>query len=126
MIAPDAYAKDFAPREDDACSDRRRRAMDRFLKLGFPTTKQEDWRFTSFQPLTSRRFASALARTNGLAAAEAERLALAEGLVFCDGCFRPDLSHLPDGVEVTSLAPDADPAERDAATPFTALNTAFF
>jgi len=126
MIAPEAYAEAFAPRENDPWSERRRHAMDRFEKLGFPTTKQEDYRFTNFQPLTSHRFAPAPATTNGLAAAEVERFALAPGLVFCDGCFRPDLSHVPDGVEVADLAPEAVPLERDARTPFTALNTAFF
>jgi Fe-S cluster assembly protein SufD len=34
----------------------RRQAIERFTQLGFPTTKDEDWHFTSVAPITSRTF----------------------------------------------------------------------
>ncbi|MGH7655162.1 MAG: Fe-S cluster assembly protein SufD, partial [Gemmatimonadaceae bacterium] len=37
----------------------RRRAMDRFSALGFPTTRNEDWHFTSVTPIAERVFKAA-------------------------------------------------------------------
>ncbi len=36
--------------------------MDRFLDLGFPTTRLEDWKFTNLAPLTRRTFEHMLSR----------------------------------------------------------------
>ncbi|HVG86972.1 MAG TPA: hypothetical protein VM820_20790, partial [Vicinamibacterales bacterium] len=36
----------------------RRRAFDRFTALGFPTTRDEDWHFTSVTPIAERTFRS--------------------------------------------------------------------
>ena len=40
--------------------DLRRRALTRFVALGFPTTKDEEWRFTNLAPLARIRFAPVL------------------------------------------------------------------
>ena len=121
----------------------RERAMERFQALGFPTPRDEEWRFTSVAPIAETTFALA---TNGRASLESVDLApfrltnaaLAE-LVFVNGRYAADLSTirtLPPGVRIDSLAsaltsrPDEIEQylarlagfERQA---FTALNTAY-
>jgi len=119
-------------------------AIARFAELGFPTMKQEEWRFTSVAPIAETRFTLASAARSPLPArAEIERLTPAAGprLVFADGRYVPELSSfagLPDGVYAGSLAAalKAGPSGalarahlarhahwRDSA--FAALNTAF-
>lgn len=100
----------------------RKQAMARFAELGFPTPRLEDWRFTNVAPLAKSAFALGVPSTNGAAPADVARLGLAPGLVFVDGCFREDLSVLPEGVSVERPVqlPDEVPAGA-----FAALNTAF-
>ncbi len=121
----------------------RRAAMARFAELGFPTTREEDWRFTSVTPIAETPFA-----LPGRGGPEPVRRDLApfgfpglrgSQLVFVNGRYAPGLSSLlplPPGVVATSLAgalairPDLVEAHlaryadfhREA---FTALNTAF-
>src|SRR5437667_166345 len=58
----------------------RRHALERFTALGFPTTREEEWRFTSLAPIAERRFvlakngASAL-RQQGVDCGELRRCA---------------------------------------------------
>jgi Fe-S cluster assembly protein SufD len=122
----------------------RRRAIDRFAEVGFPTTKEEAWRFTSVAPITRVPFQLA---APGVAPrvdpAVLERLTFepweCSHLVFVNGHYAPDLSRLrplPAGVLVGSLA-EALAANRDRVEPhlaqvadvashaFAALNTAF-
>ena len=42
---------------DDALTEARRRALERFVETGFPTTRQEDWKYTDLTPVVeiSRR-----------------------------------------------------------------------
>ena len=40
----------------------RRAAFERFAALGFPTTKNEDWHFTSVAPIADQEFALLTAR----------------------------------------------------------------
>jgi Fe-S cluster assembly protein SufD len=91
-------------RSDDAFTQTRRTALERFAALGLPTTKQEDFRFTNLAPLRKSRLPLARPTANGVARSDVERLALGKGLVFLDGHYRPDLSDAPAGVEVKSLA----------------------
>lgn len=122
-------------------AERRREGLARFTELGIPTTRDEDWRFTSLAPLTRTRF--------GLAPAERPPVPLtglnpfqwapadAPCLVFVNGRLAPPLSHLqaPRGVQLASLAstiaagasePERHLAEMpDDAGTFVALNTAF-
>ncbi len=119
-------------------------AMERFADLGFPTQKEEAWRFTSLQALTQIPFAPAGAgRREGLTPETLERLTFepwdCTHLVFVNGRYEPALSRLrdlPRGVVVRSLA-EAFSTSREAiephlgrladsrTQPFTALNTAF-
>jgi Fe-S cluster assembly protein SufD len=87
----------------------RRAAFERFCALGFPTTRLEEWRFTSVAPIVETPFAPA---SDGLRVApeavERFRLEAPEPieLVFVNGRFAPHLSRLADlpvGVEVRGL-----------------------
>src|SRR4029453_385017 len=77
-----------------------------FERLGFPTTKIEQWRFTSVEPIAERTFALAT-----VSAAQAAPLARALGNpiahgVCVNGRFAPQLSNLdklPKGVQVLGL-----------------------
>ncbi len=120
----------------------RRQAFDRFHTLGFPTTRDEDWHFTSVTPIAERTFRSVRIAPTTLTTADlAPHLVDAEWhrLVFVNGRFEPALSQfsgLPAEVHVSTLseALKAEPdwvrkhlgslASFDRAA-FTALNTAF-
>jgi Fe-S cluster assembly protein SufD len=107
----------------------RRAAIARFAALGFPTTRQEEWRYTNLAPLARAAFQRAPATPVDRAApgtaappdVGAPRIGpgsvarwafdAAATLVFVDGQFAPELSTgagrdggLPPGVIVTSLA----------------------
>ena len=77
-----------------------------FSSNGFPTTRDEDWRFTSLAPLTRTAFGRAAA--TGIADIDSYRFeGTACRLVFVDGRFAPalsDASSLPAGLEISSLA----------------------
>jgi len=82
-------------------------ALARFRNAGFPTLRQEDWKYTDIRPIVQRRYHLAVAArlTDAIAL---KPYSLAEHqLVFVDGHYAPSLSvaaHLPSGVEVMSLA----------------------
>src|SRR5437762_14348403 len=76
----------------------RKAAIDRFAELGFPTTWDEEWRFTNVAPLAKIpfRFASAEER-DGFDGAQLEGLVpTVQGhrLVFVNGHYVPDLTSL--------------------------------
>ncbi|MEW6321048.1 MAG: Fe-S cluster assembly protein SufD [Acidobacteriota bacterium] len=114
----------------------RARAVDRFTALGYPTVRQEEWRFTSVAPIAETAFR--LAESGPTNARElVERVAIpgAVRIVLLNGRFSPELSRLepPSGVVVGSLAravADARPecahlGQASVDAPFVALNTAF-
>jgi Fe-S cluster assembly protein SufD len=89
----------------------RRKALDRYASLGFPTTKLEDWRFTNVQAIAGARFAPAPAAPQAFDLAELERVAFGGTdllrLVFVNGRPTPALGQsavLPAGVTVMPLA----------------------
>jgi Fe-S cluster assembly protein SufD len=119
-------------------------AITRFAELGFPTTKQEAWRFTSVAPIAETRFSLAPAPRDPLptlAALEVLLIGSGPRIVFVDGRYVPALSSeaaLLRGVHVGSLAalvhegPSGELARRHLAryagwqeSAFAALNTAF-
>lgn len=120
----------------------RQLGIERFAALGFPTLRQEDWRFTNVAPIARGTFVRPQTDPE---AADPARLAVLDfeasaRLVFIDGRFSAKLSEvqeLPAGTAVTSLAealthiPDrvAVPWLGQLAQvgnhPFVALNTAF-
>jgi Fe-S cluster assembly protein SufD len=120
----------------------RRQGMERFTALGFPTTKNEDWHFTSVAPIAEREFTYVAARTGDVTASDLEPFGFAgdddwHTLVFVNGRFASELSslsRLDPGVRAMSLA-DAWTKASDLAKrvgtvlteepAFTALNSAF-
>ncbi len=122
----------------------RRSAIARFAELGFPTTRDEEWRFTNVGAIAKAEFStarrSAIDKTveADIAPFTSEAVKL-HRLVFLNGYFSPQLSRvgaLPSGVKVGSLAA-ALSTERGIVeqyltrkapfgdNAFTALNTAF-
>lgn len=90
-------------------NDLREEAMERFDDTGFPTTDEEDWKYTNVAPIAKETFTFATGRRD----ITAEQLAgfvypEAEGsrLVFVNGAYRADLSSieaLPAGVAAVNL-----------------------
>jgi len=76
----------------------RQNARARLEETGFPTTEQEEWRFTSVAPLLQWPLRAAEPAARGVGPADIEPYRIAgEGycLVFVNGRFRAELSNLP-------------------------------
>jgi Fe-S cluster assembly protein SufD len=88
----------------------RKNAFARFCEVGFPTTHDEDWRFTDVSAIAQTTFRLARNGSAKLSQRELEPYlvpGVACQLVFVNGCFARELSSLgklPDGVKVSSLA----------------------
>ena len=54
-----SFEAQWLAREPDALSGLRERALQRFLKLGMPTTRDESWRYTNLRPLAAQSFVDA-------------------------------------------------------------------
>ncbi|MGH9254508.1 MAG: SufB/SufD family protein, partial [Vicinamibacterales bacterium] len=132
------------PGEPPSLARTREDALSRFLALGFPTTRDEEWRFTSVAPIADHVFTLAAGASPDASHRDLVPLRLPDvfgaELVFVDGRYAPALSNgdaLPKGVRAGSLAAyvagHADgaqshltrvaPFDRRA---FVALNTALF
>jgi len=151
----EAYRKDFArqPAAPEWLQSLRTQGMARFEALGFPSTKNEDWHFTSVAPIAERTFRAAMTSKKGVssegstagmvARADLTRFTFGQPawhtLVFVNGEFSEDLSSyagLGEKVRVNSLAnairsgigrPERHLGKIAAFDnhAFTALNTAF-
>jgi Fe-S cluster assembly protein SufD len=89
----------------------RRRAMARFADLGFPTPREEDWRFTNLAPLEKVPFERATRFSLDGAGREAFARSFSNGgwgarLTFVNGRHAPELSSpaCPEGIVIGSLA----------------------
>jgi len=144
MIATSPEIKQFRAQFDHARSESsdpswlrhlRARAMERFEALGFPTTRHEEWKYTSVQPIAETTFRGA----GGTASLADVTRAIGDSairLVFVNGRYVPELSSadgLPTGVRVSNVAASLDSAEDHlgryvsiADQHFVALNTALF
>ncbi len=103
--------RDRSAFEPDWLTSLRRTAMARFDEVGFPTTRNEAWKYTDVSPILKVPFASATGSIGKLSFAgfEGLRAPEAEGacLVFVDGVFHRELSTMPgitDCIVVTDLA----------------------
>ncbi len=122
----------------------RRDALSKFDELGFPTTRNEEWKYTNVTPIAKENFKHILEPDlSGVTLDHVKRFDYDELdvhlLVFVDGHFAKHLSSvqdLPDGVKVGSLAEgvraDAAPIRQHLGKyapyqddAFTALSTAF-
>lgn len=124
-------------------SELRQNAIDKFKELGFPTLRDEDWRFTNLTPISKGKF-----KLNGkestVDASILDRF-LIEGLdtyllVFVNGRFSSGLSSIqdvPEGVTISTLSDSANNNDKLLSLnigkylnfeteAFNALNTAFF
>ncbi|HMI57739.1 MAG TPA: hypothetical protein VK511_06810, partial [Gemmatimonadaceae bacterium] len=129
----EVYRADFErqPAGPDWLQALREQGMARFQALGFPTTKNEDWHFTSVAPISERTFPLAVREVEaaptdrressrrkadaagpaGLKQADIDRFNFGEKnwhtLVFVNGGFSEGLSsrnELGNGIRVSSLA----------------------
>jgi Fe-S cluster assembly protein SufD len=89
----------------------RRQAIDRFRQVGFPTTKDEEWRFTPVGPIGANEFSATTTATATVDLATLEPLLFGHPewprVVFVDGRHRPELSRLsdlPPGLTIRSWA----------------------
>ena len=143
-----SYLESFAELEKDAKREpawaqaMRRDAFARFCQVGFPSTHDEDWRFTNVSEIARIPFRLAPNGGAGLATSDLRQWRIADAaclLVFVNGHFSRELSSLgslPRGLVVGGLAEKISGGEqaleqhmgcylntgRDA---FCALNTAF-
>jgi Fe-S cluster assembly protein SufD len=106
----------------------REEAFRRFAELGFPTTHDEEWRFTNVGPIARGKFAAASAQAPG----DIDQLApwtAGNRLVFVNGKLTETVLATPKGVQVGDFNSDAEPyLAKQAAfdkNAFVALNTAF-
>src|ERR1700704_628522 len=121
-------------------------SFDQFERGGFPSLKQEEWKYTNVTAIARANFAPVLVR-NGTALAKDDALASftyeeagQSRLVFVNGLLRPELSSvtgLPGGVVAMDLREALRGGEYEAtvreylehpalANGFAALNTALF
>jgi Fe-S cluster assembly protein SufD len=149
-----SYQEQFERFEQELASEKpqwllelQRRGLARFRELGFPTTKQEDWRFTNLASLAKQNFIAPLTprvpgqlRDAGDLAAQALLDDSFHRLVFINGQYAADFSRvgdLPSGVQVDHLVGllrsrselISDQLGRHASfkeAALTALNTALF
>jgi Fe-S cluster assembly protein SufD len=137
----ESFEKSLPASHPESLRQQRRQAIERFSSIGFPTIRQEEWRFTNVAPITRTAFNLDSAVDN-VSASSIEPFSY-EGtlqLTLVNGRFAPELSDLPslpDGVIVCSLG---EALEKHAAKvephlgrlarfdehPFVALNTAFY
>ena len=117
-------------------------AYERFRKLGFPTTKNEDWHYTSVAPIVEHDYLHVTTRSGDVRPAALAPFTFGQPdwhhLVFVNGRHAPELSRLdrlPPGVRVLDLrrawadAPELVEQLGQVTSyddrAFTALNTAF-
>jgi Fe-S cluster assembly protein SufD len=150
--APAAYLRDFEEVDIELGAVQpawaralRRTALERFQSYGFPTTKNEDWHFTSVARIAESDFLTLTAPGGEVDRADVEAYTFGRTdwptLAFLNGRFAPELSDLGGGragVRALSLAAAwrelPELLERylgqiasfaDQAQAFTALNTAY-
>lgn len=111
-IAACERARADAAGEPDWLRAARRLGAERFAERGFPTLKDEEWRYTSLKTIAAGAYeARPVPRPEALTEAVFERLTFepwdCTHLVFLNGRFAPGLSRasrLPQGVRLMSLA----------------------
>ncbi|MEM1201995.1 MAG: Fe-S cluster assembly protein SufD [Acidobacteriota bacterium] len=117
----------------------RRRGLERFETIGFPTTRIEEWRHTNVRPIAQRSYRRAGGERLGLDAGKIVPFLIPEciDLVFVNGRYSAELSQpeaLPEGVFAGSMARALEDVPElvtphlgkyaDIDHPFVALNTA--
>ncbi|MBA3242546.1 MAG: Fe-S cluster assembly protein SufD [Acidobacteria bacterium] len=103
----EAFAEVLRGREPAWMTRLREGAFERFEKLGFPTTDDEEWKYTNVAPIARHNFHPAQGMIDArlldpFLQGEADQKSR---LVFVNGAYRPDLStlELPEGVVAADL-----------------------
>src|SRR5688572_33496998 len=82
----------------------RQAGFDRFAELGFPTTKNEDWHYTSVSEIAEQEFTLLTARTDDVQEGQLDAFRIDASwptVVVVNGRYSPQLSslrNLPEGV----------------------------
>jgi Fe-S cluster assembly protein SufD len=139
----ESFRAGLAPQEPEWLRALRMTGMAAFEKVGFPTTRLEDWRHTSVAPIARTQFhrpptGASVADLAVLDTIDFGHAFARRQLVFVNGRYAPDLSSAAttDGVHIRSLREtlDREPQlvqpylDRQASgpgRPFSALNSAF-
>jgi Fe-S cluster assembly protein SufD len=149
-VVSEAYLQEFGSRGPSAAEETpdwlkpvRKAAIDRFAATGFPTARDEEWRFTPVAPIAQGTWRQGKASAHGVTRGQLAPFIFGHPewttLVFVDGGYSEALSStaaLPSGVRAGSLAEvlraDGAMLEKHLArhasiesSPFTALSTAF-
>lgn len=110
QAAFEALSNTVTGQEPAWLSEIRKEAFTRFNEMGFPTTRQEEWRFTNIRALAAQQFSSADAEASyPQDAFEAASIPEQDAyrLVFVNGFFSTELSNLndiPANIKIGSLA----------------------
>jgi Fe-S cluster assembly protein SufD len=108
LAAFTGFEKARAERDAPALRRLRRAGIERFVELGFPTSRNEDWRFTNVTPIARTAFRLAeRVRGDEVRPLLDKVPQFRKRLVFVNGCFMPGLSNildLPKGVVLDGLA----------------------
>lgn len=115
--------------EPQALLSLRNKAFSRFIELGFPTRKWEDWQFTDFSPFNKTAFR--MTTEDDLKQAEgtnAQPIGDGYSIVILNGHYQPELSSIPEGVTIRTLLDvflndDAIDFSLTEENPFVTLNT---
>lgn len=121
---------------DDGAAIWRQRGIERFLTVGFPTRRDEAWKYVDLRAVTRATFELPQHSADALADVDITPYALNQAgyrLVFINGQYSPShstLSDLPSGATLKPLFEGALPERMtqlidETRTPFTALNQAF-
>src|SRR6202051_4932072 len=104
-----SFAAQWETRPVDSLSPVREQAMQRFLKLGLPSSRDETWRYTNLRSLAAQSFVDAPRKIHGEFEPNAslsllDRNELAASLLMVNGYpMMPMADGLINGVEIYSL-----------------------
>lgn len=129
VAAFEAFRRDPAFGRTPGLAKAREEAFGRFLGRGLPSTREEEWRFTSVAPVATVPFGSAAPTELDARAVTPFALPDTATLVIVNGRFAPSLSSvaaLPAGVSVTASQAVSVAATPAVTTVFVDLNAAFF
>ncbi len=119
-------------------------AIDNFAKLGFPTIKDEDWRFTNLLPIVKSQFSLQSEKPVDIGNIDLNKYIIPELnshlMVFVDGIFSKELSNIKTTDSNVKIKPISESLSDDSNVidqyifkcadieneAFTALNTAYF
>jgi Fe-S cluster assembly protein SufD len=122
------WVEQFTAQPESPFQGLRETAFQQFAEAGFPTTRDEEWRFTNVAPIARKRWTAAVPQAPG----DVDQMApwtAGNRLVFVNGRLTETVLDTPKGVQIGEFNSDAEAylAKQADGTknPFVALNTAF-